>query len=121
LILESLSSDLPVAKAAEPPQPTVIIRLQSSDDLWQDIRRMQAIDDVLRRNEGPQRVRIELTIGDECHVFASRSRRVEWGRELTEELSTVIGEFGKVDLVEPEEEALAGAGTAQEESFLAVA
>lgn len=121
LILESLSSELPIAHVAEPPQPTVTIRLQSSDDLWQDIRRMQAIDDVLRRNEGDQRVQIELAIGDERHVFASRSRRVEWGVELTDELSGVIGEFGKVDLVEPEIDEGGGEDRGQEHSLLAVA
>jgi DNA polymerase-3 subunit alpha len=121
LILESLSRELPIVQAAERPQPTVAIRIQSSDDLWQDIRRMQAIDDVLRRTEGVQPVQIELMIGGERHVFASRSRRVEWGEELREELAAVIGEFGTVDLIEPEAAPNAGDERGQEESLLAVA
>ena len=82
---------------------------------------MQAIDEVLRRNEGAQRVQITLTIGGEQHVFASRSRRVEWGTELTTELEAVIGQFGQVELVEPESEKSLEEGTGQEESLLAVA
>jgi DNA polymerase-3 subunit alpha len=121
LILESLLDDLPIAKVAEAPQPTVTIRLQSSDDLWEDIRRMQRIDDVLRRNEGDQRVQIELAIGADRHVFASRSRRVEWGVELTNELSEVIGTFGTVDLVQPDIVAQAEEDPAQDDSLLAVA
>lgn len=63
---------------------------------------MQSIDDVLRRNDGYLPVQVELAIGDERHVFASRTRKVEWGPGLQEELAQVIGKAGGCELVEPE-------------------
>ena len=102
LILESLTSDLPVAKHPEPMMPTVIIRLRSSDDLWQDIRLMQSIDEVLRRHEGDLQIQVELAIGEDRHVFASRSRKVEWSKDLQSELTRVMGALGTCELIEPE-------------------
>lgn len=116
LILEGLTPDLPILSGPEPASPTVTIRLRTSDDLWQDIRMMQAIDEVLRQHEGHLPVQVELAIGDERHIFASRSRKVEWARDLQEELTRVMGVLGSSELVEPE-----ATDEATDDSLLAVA
>lgn len=118
LILDTLTSDLPETVAPVAPQPTVEISLRSSDDLWQDIRLMQEIDAVLQRHEGTLPVRIGLWIGDEVHVFASRSRQVEWSGDLETEIGHLVGRAGSCRLVEPE---LLASIEASDEAALAVA
>lgn len=94
LILESASTELPVPRILEPPAPVLIIALPTSTELWQDIEKMQKIDDALRRHDGPSPVEFHLAIGPDVFRLQSRSRKVEWTTTLEAELRGILGEDG---------------------------
>jgi DNA polymerase-3 subunit alpha len=101
LILEQATSELPTPRARPSTVPLVVVRIETSADLWSDINRMQAIDEALQRHEGQYQVEIELVTGRETHRLRSRTRRVEWGdalerelREITEGLSASLRDGG---------------------------
>ncbi|MBA3275206.1 MAG: DNA polymerase III subunit alpha, partial [Chloroflexia bacterium] len=100
LILEQATADLPVPRSVVQPLAVVVVVLPSSAELWQDINAMQAIDDLLRRHEGPNPVEFHLAAGADVLRLRSRTRRVEWSTDLDHELGEMLGRNG-VFLVEP--------------------
>ncbi|MBA2468134.1 MAG: DNA polymerase III subunit alpha [Chloroflexia bacterium] len=100
LILEQATSNLPLPRLIEQPPAVVVVVLPSSAELWQDINAMQAIDDLLRRHEGPNPVEFHLAAGADVLRLRSRTRRVEWTADLEQELGEMLGRHG-VFVVEP--------------------
>jgi len=91
LILDVVTTELPILRQPPTQYPPVIIALPTSSDVWQDINAMQAIDDILKRHEGPHPVLVEVATGADIVRLQSRSRRVEWSSLLEQELAAVLG------------------------------
>ena len=94
LILDRATDDLPAPRQPVLALATVVIVLPSSSELWQDIEAMQAIDDVLKRHDGPHPVEVEVSTGVDVVRLRSRTRKVEWSTALARELEGILGEGG---------------------------
>jgi len=92
LILESVTSELPLARQPEPRHPRIAIWLPATGNVWNDIDLMQRIDGALRRHEGASEVVFNVPQGTSMSRLKSRSRRVEWSPELVEDLQLILGE-----------------------------
>lgn len=92
LVCESMTSDLPVPTAPQAPVDNVIVWFGPASDRWTDVRVLQDLDTVLRRHEGDNPVIFIMPMrGGERRVLRSKSRTVEWGSELKEQLLSVAG------------------------------
>jgi len=100
LVAEEITDELPVVKRAIAVGPSVLIRLPATEDVWADINIMQNIDGVLRRYEGEQPVVFQVPMQIGSMRMRSRTRKVEWSRQLERELEQVLGK-GQVELVKP--------------------
>jgi DNA polymerase-3 subunit alpha len=101
LILDAASNDLPRPVEKEEVLPIVRVLMRASDDLWGDISRMQEIDAVLRRHEGPNPVEFDLATGEDVVRMRSKSRQVEWSDHLQREIERLLGEGGSCHLDQP--------------------
>ncbi|MGI8403387.1 MAG: DNA polymerase III subunit alpha [Thermomicrobiales bacterium] len=97
LIADQVTVDLPVVKKAISVGPTVSIRLPATPDVWSDISIMQSIEGVLRRFEGEQPVVFTIPLRTGTLQLKSRTRRVEWCKELVCDLELILGK-GSVEL-----------------------
>ena len=101
LVCETATTDVSSAKTTARDARTIQLRLPTSDDLWADIERMQAVDDLLRRFEGDDRLIIQVPLSQGRDVqLRSRSRQIEWGPLLEQALSQIIG-GNAVSLIAP--------------------
>ncbi|MDQ2653324.1 MAG: OB-fold nucleic acid binding domain-containing protein, partial [Chloroflexota bacterium] len=92
LVCESMTSDLPVPAAPQVAVESVILRFGPATDRWTDVRLLQELDGVLRRHEGDNPVVLMVPMRSGRHrVLRSRSRSVEWGKELEEDLMSIGG------------------------------
>lgn len=92
LVCESITSDLPVPVAPPAPVESVIVRFGPAADRWTDVRLLQELDGVLRRYEGDNPVVFMVPMrSGRPRVLRSRSRSVEWSRELEQQLLSVGG------------------------------
>lgn len=92
IILDDASSSLPEFNIRPKASLTVVIQLPLSGDYWQDISLMQRVDGVLQQHEGEAEVVLAISDGRSRPTrMRSRSRRVAWSPELSEELEEVIG------------------------------
>jgi DNA polymerase-3 subunit alpha len=91
LVCESLSFDVTAKSTAPAPKRAVHLEIPVSQDVWDDIRLMQAIDAVLQRHEGGDGVVLHIPLGPNRVQLRSRTRRIEWSPELAEELSGLLG------------------------------
>ncbi len=92
LVCESMTPDLPVPVAPQAPVETVIVGLGVASDRWTDVRLLHEIDGVLRRHEGDNPVVLLVPMRNgQRRVLRSRSRSVEWGKELKEQLLSTEG------------------------------
>lgn len=92
LILESVTTELPLSRTSEVQHPLVTIRLPATGNVWNDIDLMQQIDGALRSHEGDCEVVLYVPKGASMVRFKSRSRRVEWSPDLVEDLQHIMGE-----------------------------
>jgi len=99
LVCESATTE--IERAVVPAARRLIrVRLPASIDVWADIEAMQALDACLRRHEGEDRLVLHVPRGDGSEVvLRSRSRAVEWGPELHQELEGIVGS-GRVTVEE---------------------
>lgn len=93
VIADSVASDLThiAARKDRQGETRVTVRLPGSEDVWGDIGLMNRVDQVLRQHEGKIPVEIELPHGTSVVRLRSRSRKVEWSRELREEIESLAG------------------------------
>ena len=90
LVCESISADLPVPVTAPVPVASVLVCLKPASDRWTDVRLLQELDGVLRRHEGENPVVVMVTMrGGQRRMLRSRSRSVEWGAALREQLLSI--------------------------------
>ena len=90
LVCESISADLPVPVKAPVPVESVLVCLKPASDRWTDVRLLQELDGVLRRHEGENPVVVMVTMrGGQRRMLRSRSRSVEWGAALREQLLSI--------------------------------
>ncbi|MGH2560967.1 MAG: DNA polymerase III subunit alpha [Thermomicrobiales bacterium] len=91
LVCETATQDI----SLKPKQPiqrrTIHLRLPLSADVWNDIRLMQTVDEILKRHEGDDWVVIHLQTAAAPVALRSRSRKIEWSDELVGELDVLIG------------------------------
>ncbi|HWV25125.1 MAG TPA: DNA polymerase III subunit alpha [Thermomicrobiales bacterium] len=92
IILEGASSSLPQFNIRPKSSLTVVIRLSLSGDYWRDISLMQRVDGVLQQHEGDAEVVLTISDGKSRPTrMRSRSRRVTWSPELSDELEEIVG------------------------------
>lgn len=91
LICETLSFDVTAKLEPAAPKRAVHLEIPVSQDVWDDIRLMQAIDAVLQRHEGDDGVVLHIPSGPSLIQLRSRSRRIEWSPALADELSGILG------------------------------
>jgi DNA polymerase-3 subunit alpha len=103
LVCETASTDIRLSRPAVGPRRVVHVRLRTSPDVWTDIRRMQDLDEILRRHEGDDEVMLHVPHRGATKRLRSRSRRVDWNDVLAAELKRLLGPDG----VRLEEERLA--------------
>jgi DNA polymerase-3 subunit alpha len=94
LVCETATTELSLRAGPPAPCRVVHLRLPTSSDVWTDIRRMQQLDDVLRRHEGDDEVRLRLPHRGRERLLRSRSRRVDWNDVLAAELRRLLGTDG---------------------------
>lgn len=99
LICDRASDEItPLARPT--PRRAVHLSLPASPDVWDDIRLMQTVDDILKRFEGDDDVIIHIPTAAEPVALRSRTRRVEWGEQLEGALRQVLGSE-RVEVEEP--------------------
>jgi DNA polymerase-3 subunit alpha len=99
LVCESATAEVrPVS--AQSAARTVRIRVPVSEDVWADIRALQALDEVLDQFEGDDDVVLILPRNGREVTLRSRKRRVAWGEPLAAALRELLAE-GAVSTVEP--------------------
>ena len=77
------------------------VRLPSSTDWWADVEAMHRIDAAVRRHEGDDDLVLRVPLGGGAEVaLRSRSRRVEWGPALADELRRIVG-GDRIEVEEP--------------------
>jgi DNA polymerase III subunit alpha len=91
VVVEHVSTDLPLVTPMAEPTPSVCIRLEVTGDEWSDIRVMQQVDRLLRTYEGLHEVVLDLECGHARRRVKSRSLRVDWCPELQGDLQRVSG------------------------------
>jgi len=91
IVLESASDSLPEFNIRPKHALTVVVQLSLTGDYWQDVSLMQRVDEVLRHNEGDAEVVLAISSGGTVTRLRSRSRRISWSPEVSEELEQVIG------------------------------
>lgn len=91
IVLESASNSLPEFNIRPKNALTVVVQLSLTGDYWQDVSLMQRVDEVLRHNEGDAEVVLAISSGGNVTRLRSRSRRITWSQEVSEELEQVIG------------------------------
>jgi DNA polymerase-3 subunit alpha len=94
LICESASCDISLKPKVSRPRRALHLQLPFSHDVWNDIRVMQSIDEILKRYEGDDSVIIHLQTTDQPIVLRSRSRLIEWSDALVGELGGILGPGG---------------------------
>jgi DNA polymerase-3 subunit alpha len=92
IILENASSSLPEFNIRPKNSLTVVIQLPLTGDYWEDVSLMQRVDQVLQQNEGDAEVVLAISGGGNVTRLRSRSRRIAWTPEVSEELEAVIGQ-----------------------------
>lgn len=97
LVCETAAQDISLKPTQQTPCRTVHLQLPLSNDVWNDIRLMQMVDEILRRHEGDDSVIIHLQAGLTPVSLRSRTRRIEWSDALVGELGGIIGP-GRVEL-----------------------
>lgn len=100
LIADQMTQELPIVKTALAVGPSVAIRLPATADVWSDIEVMQSIEGVLRQYEGEQPVVFMMPVHDGVLQMRSRTRRVEWCKELARDLERILG-ADRVSLLKP--------------------
>ena len=92
LVCESITSDLPVAATPVIPVESVLVCFGPASDRWTDVRFLQELDDLLRRHEGENPVLFSVPMRTGAQrVLRSRSRCVEWSRDLQDQLLGLTG------------------------------
>ncbi len=95
LICDTATDDLSELGEVELfPFKTVHLSIPVSEDVWADIRLLQAIDDLLGQHEGDDQVVIHLPMGEGRVALRSRKHRVESGETLASALKSVLGDDG---------------------------
>jgi DNA polymerase-3 subunit alpha len=94
LICEIATDDISLKPSAPPPRRMVHVRLPSSDDVWNDIRVMQQVDEILKRYDGEDAVLLHIPTTDRVITLRSRTLKIEWSDALARELSVVVGRDG---------------------------
>lgn len=100
LICESVSADLSELGAEPEPTRTVHLSIPVTTDVWDDIRRLQRIDELLGHFEGDDQVVIHLPMGERHVALRSRKHRVEFGDALRAALNSIVAE-GEIRVEEP--------------------
>jgi DNA polymerase-3 subunit alpha len=90
LICESATTELSAIVALPAPSRTVHLTVPASDDIWNDIRLMQSIDEILNRFEGDDQVVIHLGNHLKPTALKSRKHRIEWSRNLEAALRDIL-------------------------------
>ncbi len=92
LVCESMTTDLPALAAPQTPAESVVVQLGPASDRWTDVRLLQELDRVLRQYEGDNPVVFVVPMrSGRLRVLRSRSRSVEWSKELQDQLLSVGG------------------------------
>jgi DNA polymerase-3 subunit alpha len=91
LICERATQDISLRPRRKLTPRTLHLRLPLSPDVWEDIRLMQTVDDILKRHEGEDAVVIHVQTVATPVRLRSRSLRVEWSDALAGELGGVLG------------------------------
>jgi DNA polymerase-3 subunit alpha len=92
LVCESMTCDLPVPVTPQEPVESVVVCLGPASDRWTDVRFLQEIDGVLQRHEGDNPVLFVVPMrSGQRRYLRSRSRSVEWSRDLESQLLGLAG------------------------------
>jgi DNA polymerase-3 subunit alpha len=91
VILESVSDSLPEFNIRPKLTPTVVIELPLTGEYWDDVRLMQRVDEVLRRNDGEAQVVLAVNDAGTLKRMRSRSRKITWNEETASELEEIVG------------------------------
>ncbi|MGI8474838.1 MAG: DNA polymerase III subunit alpha [Thermomicrobiales bacterium] len=90
LVCETASREITLAVTVTGPERTLHLTLPGSHDVWDDIRLMQAVDEVLARHDGEDPVVIHLPSGGGTLALRSRKHRVECNDILAGELRALL-------------------------------